>query len=134
MSSACKTFTQQAIDSAEFKLIIDQPLFSKARPRLTRSGHAYMPPAYKEAQRIMKKQLIAQWAGEPLHGPFLLAIQVHGEGRGDIDNIVGAFMDAAQGIVFVDDRVTEIPELVVCWEKASKIDSQWIIGISRIKP
>ena len=119
----------QEIDSPNYILVIKQPLFSKARPRLTRSGHAYMPAAYKEAQGKMRKQIKEQWTEGPLEGPISLLLRVKGEGRGDTDNIAGAFMDAAQGIVFVDDRVNVIPRLAIEWQKASKADSEWVIEI-----
>lgn len=116
----------------DYVIVIDQPLFSKARPRLTRSGHAYMPAAYKEAQSIMRHKIKQQWFHGPLEGPISLCIDVYGEGRGDADNIAGAFMDAAQGIVFVDDRVSVIPNLTINWQKASRNESIWYIGISGI--
>ena len=119
----------QEIDSPNYILVIKQPLFSKARPRLTRSGHAYMPAAYKEAQGKMRRQIKEQWTEGPLEGPISLLLRVKGEGRGDTDNIAGAFMDAAQGIVFVDDRVNVIPRLAIEWQKASKADSEWVIEI-----
>lgn len=113
----------------DYVLSIKQPLFSKARPRLTRSGHAYMPQPYKDSQSRMRTQLVEQWSNEPLEGPVALVIKAKGEGRGDADNIAGAFMDAAQGIVFTDDRVSNVPILIFSWEKASKSDSCWLVSI-----
>jgi Holliday junction resolvase RusA-like endonuclease len=116
-------------DQNEFKFIIKQPLFSKARPRLTRCGKAYMPAAYKDAQSRLKQELVKQWSQPPLEGPVWLDIVVQGEGRGDLDNIAGAFMDAAQSILFTDDRVSVISRLTIEWAKSSKADSQWIVRI-----
>jgi hypothetical protein len=70
-----------------------------------------------------------QWQGGLIEGPFFLCIKVFGEGRGDLDNIAGSFMDAAQGIIFPDDRVSVISKLFIEWEKASKADSKWIIDV-----
>lgn len=117
------------IVSPDYEIVIQQPLFSKARPRLTRTGHAYMPAPYKAAQAVMRKQIKQQWKQGPLEGPLSLCMYVSGEGRGDLDNIAGAFMDAAQGILFVDDRVSVIPELYISWTKATKLKSEWIIHI-----
>lgn len=114
----------------DYVITIKQPLFSKARPRLTKTGHAYMPPAYKLAQAEMRKQLNRQWKQGPLEGPISLELLVSGEGRGDTDNIAGAFMDAAQGILWIDDRVTVIPELKISWTKAPKAESLWIANIN----
>ena len=61
-----------------------------------------------------------------------MTILVKGEGRGDTDNIAGAFMDAGQGILWLDDRVTVIPKLAIEWEKAPKVDSEWVVLIHHI--
>jgi Holliday junction resolvase RusA-like endonuclease len=92
-----------------------------------------MPPAYKLAQSEMRKQIRQQWDKGPLEGPISLVIKVKGEGRGDADNIAGAFMDAAQGIVWMDDRVSVIPKLSIEWEKAPKAESEWLIYIYDIR-
>lgn len=123
----------QETNLADYHLVIKRPLFSKARPRLTRTGHAFMPPAYKLAQSEMRKQIRQQWDKGPLEGPISLVIKVKGEGRGDADNIAGAFMDAAQGIVWMDDRVSVIPKLSIEWEKAPKAESEWLIYIYDIR-
>ena len=131
MTRDFSTCTHQETGSPDYLIVIDQPLFSKARPRLTRSGHAYMPASYKASQSEMKEQIRSQWTEAPLEGPVFLKMTVKGEGRGDLDNIAGAFMDAAQGIVFTDDRVSVISKLSIEWTKAAKKDSEWIIEIWR---
>jgi Holliday junction resolvase RusA-like endonuclease len=120
------------IGLADYIVTIRQPLFSKARPRLTRTGHAYMPQPYKLAQAEMRRQMLSQWTRGPLEGPVSLELFVKGEGRGDGDNIAGAFMDAAHGILWIDDRVTVIPVLKISWEKAAKADSVWIAHIKEL--
>lgn len=77
--------------------------------------------------------MIAQWNLGPLEGPLLLELFVKGESRGDSDNIAGAFMDAAHGILWIDDRVTVIPRLHIEWEKASKAESIWIAWITLLQ-
>lgn len=122
-------------DTHDYELIIKQPLFSKARPRLTRSGHAYMPQTYRDSQAEMKRQITEQWGDRPmLTGPVHLEMLVRGEGRGDLDNIAGAFMDSGHNILWNEDRVSVIPRLTISWEKASKKDSEWIIRITRLAP
>lgn len=93
-----------------------------------------MPPAYKEAQSQVREQLWQQWSEKPLQGPVALCMTVYGEGRGDTDNIAGAFMDSAQGIVFMDDRVSVIPELYIRYRKAKKAESKWVIHICKLQP
>lgn len=132
MTQELSVFKHQETNSPDYVIIIRQPLFSKARPRLTRSGHAYMPAAYKAAQLAMIEQINSQWyPRNALEGPISLNIMVKGEGRGDLDNIAGAFMDAAQGIVFTDDRVGVISKLSIQWAKCPKKDSEWVVEISR---
>lgn len=108
------------------------PLFSKARPRLSAHG-AYMDSSYKEKQRKMRILLRQQWPHEPLEGPLKLEIDCCGEGRGDVDNIAGALMDAANGILWFDDRCSVIPELVIRWSKSKRDQSKWIITITELE-
>jgi Holliday junction resolvase RusA-like endonuclease len=125
-------------NSPDYVLQVDMPLHSKARPRMTKTGHAYMAQSYRDAQAEMRKQLQSQWKEEPLKGPVALYIRVYGEGRGDSDNIAGFLMDAAgpskgqPGLIWEDDRVSVISTLIVEWEKAPKAESKWIIQIAML--
>ena len=110
------------------ELRIDQPIFSKARPRVAR-GHAFMPKAYMEKRKAMLASIKEQYTGDPLEGPLRVEIDVIGEGRADTDNIAGALLDCANGVLWVDDRVGIIPELRVRWSKAAKKDSCWLVRI-----
>lgn len=109
------------------------PLFSKARPRVTSKG-TFMPKAYKDKQKEMKRQLREQWHQEPLQGPLRLVLNIQGEARADADNIIGALMDSANGLLWVDDRVSIIPEIEVRWVKSSQKDSRWSITICELIP
>lgn len=110
------------------ELEIFHPLFSKARPRVTARG-TFMPKAYKDNQRELLAKIKEQHSGPPLKGPLRVEMELHGEGRADIDNVAGALMDTANKVLWVDDRVTIIPELLVTWKKAPKALSKWIIRI-----
>lgn len=132
--------TSQAIERViyfpDYLIEVKAPLFSKARPRLTKTGHAYMPESYRLAQAEMRRQIREQWQGrEPLLGPIALYIEMHGEARIDADNAAGAVLDAAgpskkeAGVLWQDDRVSVIPLLIVDWKKAKKDDSFWRIHI-----
>ena len=114
------------------QLEVRMQLFSKARPRVTVRG-TFMPLKYKQNQAEMRRQLQEQWGDNPpLEGPISLAIEIYGEGRADADNIIGALMDAANGLLWTDDRVSIIPKISVSWEKAKKADSLWRIRIYEI--
>lgn len=128
----------RVISAPDYVLEVRMPLHSKARPRMTRSGRAYMAQSYRDAQAEMRRQLMAQWPHDTLEGPLALYVQVHGEGRGDADNIAGFIMDAAAphrdtpGILWEDDRVSIIPILIIEWHKAPKAESRWVIQIARL--
>jgi len=109
-------------------LEIRHPLFSKARPRVA-NGRAYMPKAYRDNQTQLLAKIKEQYDGPPLEGPLRVEIELRGEGRGDIDNIVGALFDTVNKVLWTDDRVSIIPQLEVSWQKAKKIDSCWKIKI-----
>lgn len=128
----------KAIVSPDYVLEFRLPLTSKARPRLTKSGHAYMADSYRRAQAEMRRQVREQWPHPPLEGPLSLYIRVYGEARGDSDNIAGFFMDAAgpsknePGILWVDDRVGVISCLILEWNRAKVDNSRWVIQIASV--
>jgi len=92
-----------------------------------------MPAAYRKNQKELLAKIKEQYDGPPLEGPLRVEIELRGEGRGDIDNIAGALMDTVNKVLWVDDRVSIIPELEVKWQKAKKIDSCWNIKIYTIE-
>lgn len=88
-----------------------------------------MPKSYREKQAAMLASIKEQYSGDPLKGPLRVEIDVEGEGRADGDNIIGALFDCANGVLWVDDRVSIIPELQVRWRKAPKAKSRWVIRV-----
>lgn len=109
-------------------LEILHPLFAKARPRVTPKG-TFMPASYRKNQKELLEKIKEQYDGGPLEGPLRVEMELYGEGRADIDNIAGALMDTVNKVLWVDDRVSIIPELLVTWKKAPKALSKWIIRI-----
>ena len=112
-------------------LEIRHPLFSKARPRVTSKG-TFMPVAYKKNQKELLAKVKEQYDGPPLQGPLRVEMELHGEGRADIDNVVGAFFDTVNKVLWVDDRISIISELSVTWSKCKKESSMWYIRIYEI--
>ena len=112
-------------------LEIFHPLFSKARPRVTARG-TFMPKAYKDNQRELLAKVKEQYDGPPLQGPLRVEMELHGEGRADIDNVVGAFFDTVNKVLWEDDRISIIPELSVKWMKTKKDQSAWYVRIIEI--
>ena len=109
-------------------ITVKMPLFSKARPRVTSRG-TFMPKEYKLKQKEMLRQINEQYGGTPLEGPLRVDLELRGEGRADLDNIVGAFLDVANKVLWVDDRVSIIQEINARWSKCKKDDSVWVITI-----
>ena len=107
---------------------IRHQLFSKARPRVTTRG-AFMPVAYRNNQKELLAKIKEQYDGPPLKGPLRIELDLYGEGRADIDNIVGALFDTANKVLWTDDRVSIIPELSVSWTKCKKEESMWVVRI-----
>jgi len=112
-------------------LEIFHPLFSKARPRVTSRG-TFMPKAYKDNQRELLAKVKEQYDGPPLKGPLRVEMELYGEGRADIDNVVGAFFDTVNKVLWEDDRISIIPELSVKWIKTKKDQSAWYVRIIEI--
>ena len=81
----------------------------KVRPRVA-SKRAYMPKYYTDWKLALKSKLIAKRA-KPMKGDVSLDIQfMFKDGRiGDIDNLAGGVMDAANGVLYIDDaQVAEL--------------------------
>lgn len=91
-----------------------------------------MPAAYKKNQKELLAKVKEQYDGPPLEGPLRVEMELYGEGRADIDNVAGALMDTANGVLWVDDRISIIPELSVRWTKCKKEHSTWIVRIYEI--
>lgn len=91
----------------------------KARPRVTR-GHAYLPQRY----RVWKEQAITAIIDQlPLgfrtYSQAVVAIQLQGSMRGDIDNISGSILDClVQAQVLKDDRLSCVPKLTIRYVKS----------------
>lgn len=108
------------IHVADFVLPIS--LQPKARPRF--KGKAYMPTEYRKWMKECRSILAEWWVLPPLDKGQLLALHFlfRGPGRSDLDNLQGAVLDAGNGIVWVDDRVTVVRRIEAEWEKASTSD------------
>ena len=105
------------------------PLQSKPRPRCTRLGRAYNPPAYAEWKHQARDLLVAHWVEFelPTLEAFELDLQLYGPGRSDPDNLAGAFLDAGLPDKktgwrggWRDDRVTVCKALAIRWHKSKQ--------------
>lgn len=110
------------------EIILHLRLMSKARPRLTSHG-VYMPKPYKDWQKECSDLLRQFWYFEPIDHPIAVELDCYGTARGDIDNYMGALFDAANEILWVDDRSTIIQKATVSFFKRPAQDSCWKIRI-----
>ncbi len=72
----------------------------KARPRVTRSGHCFMPNKYTKWKKDFGLRAIYGWgASGQVNRPFGISIAIvtkSGKMRSDIDNCAGSILDALQ--------------------------------------
>jgi hypothetical protein len=106
--------------TSTFDLLV--PLQPKARPRF--SGHAYQDSRYREWMKTARAVLGEWWTVPPLGKGEIVVVSLtfRGPGTSDLDNLIGAILDAGKGIVWTDDRVTVIHRLEASFEKAPRIN------------
>ena len=105
---------------AEFNFHI--PLKPKARPRSVDGKQPYMPADYKRWVKEMRAQMAEHWTDKPLNTVNVLWCKFYGPARSDLDNLLGAVMDAGNGLIWRDDRVSIIARVEAEWEKAKIAD------------
>jgi Holliday junction resolvase RusA-like endonuclease len=79
---------------------------AKGRPRSTKNGGTYTPPATRAAEKTVRKKVKAAMDGrQPTAAPVLVELAFHcGTARRvDLDNLAKLALDSANGIAFVDD-------------------------------
>ena len=108
-----------AMRTAEFVLPV--PLQPKARPRFGR-GAAYKDSKYRAWAENVRAILSEWWTIPPLSKGQVVALQLTfcGPGTSDLDNLAGAVMDAGNGIIWVDDRVTVLQRIEAEWQQQPK--------------
>jgi Holliday junction resolvase RusA-like endonuclease len=91
----------------------------KARPRFTRSGHAFTDPKYRTWKDGAIIELRSQYHDEPLPRTRSVTITLIGKHsrRGDADNTAGAILDAlVQAGVLAGDNLNVVPRLAISLE------------------
>ena len=94
------------------------PLKTKQRPRFA-ARNAYMDKPYKVWIQEMRALMAEHWTAPPLETVNVLWVQFHGPARGDLDNLLGAVMDAGNGLIWRDDRVSIIARVEAEWKHAT---------------
>lgn len=98
---------------------------SKARPRMTKTGHTYTEPATVAAEKNVRDQYLAH-DGPQFEGPVSMGVDLYNDRfdltltdtidysnrllRGDLDNMIKMIADSLNGVAYIDDK--QIRELV----------------------
>mgnify|MGYP001609470728 FL=1 len=122
-AGATATASHREYDSQErrfaFSFAVPGDPVPKPRPRVMANGGVYYPEprkgmgytAFKGWVQICFLEQAHRRSEWPSTACFALEVEYHtrGIGKRDVDNIAGSFMDALQGLVWVDDRlVTDV--------------------------
>jgi Holliday junction resolvase RusA-like endonuclease len=95
-------------DAVLFEAWVDGEPKPKGRPRMnTRTGKAYTPKDTRQYERRVADELgIAMQGREPLTGDIEVILDFYRQNnvRADIDNMIKAVADSANGIVYDDDK------------------------------
>lgn len=108
----------------EFTLHV--PLKSKARPRFA-GGHGYLPRDYRQWKEKCTSCIKAIWdenGWTPIVAADTIVLDFVGPARHDLDNLVGAILDAGLPCprlgfagAWVDDRVSVFPSISASFSK-----------------
>jgi len=110
------------MNSAEFLFRV--PLMSKARPRSSpKGGRPYMPATYVNWKASLRGLMGEWWTIPPRPHIPVLVLTFSGPARGDLDNLAGAVLDAGNGLIWADDRVSVINSMVLKFAKTKPKDS-----------
>ena len=89
---------------------------SKPRPRsYMGQRRPYNDPVYKRWIEQAKAHMTEFWIMKPLDFVTNLDVRFHGPARGDLDNRLGAILDAGNGIIWRDDNVKVIGNVTMKW-------------------
>ena len=88
-------------------LFVAMPPMGKSRPRMTRSGHVFMPSSYSKWKKDFAARALFQWGGaDRITGPFAIHLVLTtktGKMRSDIDNAAGSVLDSLQDARLIDN-------------------------------
>ncbi len=105
--------------------IFQGKVYSKGRPRAGRSGHFFTPENTRKFEKEVREWIEGYYKGRPVDYPVAVAITLYDpiaksddkfvrwlklasmvfSGVGDIDNRAKAILDAANEVLFIDDKL-----------------------------
>lgn len=111
---------------------------SKARPRFARNGRTYMPERYRAWRHQAEDALKGHWLAFelPTVCHATASLDFYGPARFDLDNLVGAVLDAGlpnkstgwRGC-WRDDRVSVFSEICARWHKSSQQRTEILLSV-----
>ena len=91
---------------------------SKPRPRATiKQARPYMDAVYTNWKKDVRAHMGEWWTLPPLDHINCVCFHFRGPAQGDLDNRVGAVLDAGNGLIWKDDSVVIIPAMTARWTK-----------------
>jgi Holliday junction resolvase RusA-like endonuclease len=116
-------------------LLVNMPIepVAKERPRSTAKGQTYTPARTREAEKVIGTLLrAANRNSPPVDEPVGVALHFDctSRRRNDVDNLAKLVLDAANGIVWTDDRhVAELHVTRTQGAATPRVQLQaWLIG------
>lgn len=97
-------------------VVLEVACRSKERPRF--HGHAYHSKEYKAWLRQTRALMSEWWIDQPLAKVKVVCAHFYGPARGDVDNKLGAVLDAGTGVIWQDDNVNVVDFATTRWTKA----------------
>jgi crossover junction endodeoxyribonuclease RusA len=97
-----------AVDKPFLTMSLPGDPMAKARPRVTKTGHAYTPEHTRAAERAIVAQAQMAMDGDaPLDRPVGIAVDFYcaTKRRTDGDNMLKLVTDALNGVVYEDDSL-----------------------------
>ena len=108
---------------SEMAQTFDVPLMSKARPRFAGGKVPYMPKEYMKWKKDLRALMAEWWTDPPLEHVERIDLIFKGPARHDLDNLMGAVLDAGNDLIWCSDRCNVIPNLFGSWTKTKPADS-----------
>ena len=104
---------------------------SKPRPRsFMGQRRPYNDPVYKRWIEQAKAHMTEFWTRDPLDFVHDLRVTFLGPARGDLDNRLGAVLDAGNGLIWKDDNVKIIGNIAMQWHQAKEKEAHIVLAIT----
>ena len=111
------------------ELVLNVPLMSRPAPDQWRAVPFLHAAGIQEMEKEVRAQMAEWWVDEPLELVYLVRMTFKGPQRQDLDNLLGAVLDAGNDLIWKDDRVSVISRLVGEHQKAKTTEQQIVLKL-----